>query len=267
MSDRIGKTLKNKLKQFWGIKQTGNARARKMGFDDEQEYLAYLKHQMNFLKQWDKERDNKQKKYEKKAVKELQGEYKDFLKKLDAQLSSERSHANKMPVPTKNARKTPINKATVQRYANGDKELTFRFSFEGLGKSMLEYLSKDAEDIADIVSKNINDAIDSNPSLKQLVGAENTYTQALVYMTDMYDKTERPEPISTTFQKSRTTLITMMESKIKKYFEKYDEEHILLRELHIKVKTSNQLNGQGSATRTINEANKKMENCRKSNKV
>jgi HD superfamily phosphohydrolase YqeK len=68
LSDRIRKTLKNKLKQFWGIKQTGNALARKMGFDDEQEYLAYLKHQMDFLKQWDKERDAKQKKKLKKRL-------------------------------------------------------------------------------------------------------------------------------------------------------------------------------------------------------
>ena len=178
------------------------------------------------------------------------------MKKLDAQLSSERSHANKMPAPQKRLRKTPIEKTRVDKFLNGDKMLTFNFAIDTTGYDIIKFMAADWEDMTEFILNNVDNAINDNPSIIRLVNDDNTFVKVEIRMDNFYDDQAEEKFISSRFHKSKNSVFKNLKEKIRKYFEKYEEDNLQPTSFKLIFMTTAQVVGQGGAARTLDNANK-----------
>ena len=182
--------------------------------------------------------------YEKKA-KELNDEYEDFMRNID-----------NLPKPKIRPKSIEPRSKEINN-VNGDTQYHYQFDFDYSGYGILEFINSDIEDMMDVIEDNL-EACFSMKSIKEILDRDTSYISVQLVMRNVaYNQNEtkyisiNPRPL-----RPKDDLYEELTKRVVQYFEKYNEDCLVIDGIRLWIIDRNPVNGRGSTARSIQTANK-----------
>lgn len=234
MSNYKGIMKNEKLKKFVFDFETG-----KIVDKDE-----FIRSEKEAKKTAQKARNNEKARLNYRVKKQLLDELKNFVAELEN---------DDNPI-TYTKKKKPIKGRTERDVFNGDKEYTYTFNFDYKGMSIIEFVSQDIDDMVQQIGDNIEETL-TLKSINELLKNGRSALRIMLNMRNVNYGNNDEKFITTHYCLNTNEAISNIKERIKKYFDKYEEDAVVIDTFKIFILEKNELNGQGSSTRSISNAN------------
>ena len=182
--------------------------------------------------------------YEKKA-KELNDEYEDFMRNIE-----------NLPKPKIRPKSIEPRSKEINN-VNGDTQYHYQFDFDYSGYGILEFINSDIEDMMDVIEDNL-EACFAMKSIKEILDRDTSYISVQLVMRNVaYNQNEtkyisiNPRPL-----RPKDDLYEELTKRVVQYFEKYNEDCLVIDGIKLWIIDRNPVNGRGSTARSIQTSNK-----------